>query len=182
MPDSYVIKDQYAAYFLTFQVVAWVDLFTRKRYRDIIVDSFNFCVAHKGLKVHAWVVMSNHVHCILSSEEGHLSDTVRDLKRHTAKQILESMHEEHESRREWILYQFKRAAREHVRNKDYQVWTHESHAVEISPHIKNMAASKMGYIHNNPVEAGIVSRPEDYLYSSARDYAGLKGLIKLEMW
>ena len=92
------------------------------------------------------------------------------------------MHEEHESRREWILSQFKRAAREHVRNKDYQLWTHESHAVEISPHIKNMAASKMGYIHNNPVEAGIVSSPEDYLYSSARDYAGLKGLIKLEMW
>jgi REP element-mobilizing transposase RayT len=182
MPDSYVIKDQQAAYFLTFQVVAWVDIFTRKRYRDIIVDAFNYCIEHKGLKVHAWVIMSNHVHCILSSTEGKLSDTIRDFKRHTAKQILESIQEEYESRRVWILFQFKHAAQQHIRNKDYQVWTHESHAVEIDPYINDMSTSKMNYIHNNPVEAGLVEKPEDYLYSSARNYAGMKGLVKLVMW
>jgi REP-associated tyrosine transposase len=182
MPDSYVIKDQDASYFLTFQIVAWVDIFTRKRYRDIIVDAFNYCIDQKGLKVHGWVIMSNHVHCILSSTNGKLSDTIRDFKRHTAKQILESVQEGDESRRVWILFQFKHAAKQHVRNKNYQVWTHENHAVEISPYIKDMAASKLNYIHNNPVEAGIVEKAEDYLYSSARDYAGMNGLVKLEMW
>ncbi|WP_317039620.1 hypothetical protein [Sinomicrobium oceani] len=36
---------------------------------------------------------------------------------------------------------------------------------------------KVSYIHNNPVEAGLVSKPQDYLYSSATDYAGGKGLL-----
>ncbi len=39
---------------------------------------------------------------------------------------------------------------------------------------------KLDYIHRNPVRSGIVSRPEDYLYSSAADYAGLKGLIEVD--
>jgi putative transposase len=182
MPDSYVIKDQFGTYFLTFQIVAWVDIFTRKRYRDIVVDAFNYCINHKQLQVHAWVIMSNHVHCILSSRNGSLSDTIRDFKRHTAKTILQSIQEEAESRREWMLFQFKRAAQQHVRNKEYQVWTHESHAVGIDPYIKDMGSSKLHYIHQNPVEAGIVENAADYLYSSAVDYAGKKGLVKLVMW
>jgi hypothetical protein len=36
---------------------------------------------------------------------------------------------------------------------------------------------KINYIHQNPVEAGLVFRPEDYIYSSAIDYAGEKGLL-----
>jgi len=111
-----------------------------------------------------------------------LSDTIRDLKRHTAKHILQSMHEEPESRREWILFQFRHAAQQHVRNKEYQIWAHENHAIEISPYIKNMSGSKIDYIHNNPVENGVVEHAEEYIYGSSRDYAGRKGLIKLVMW
>jgi len=182
MPDTYNIRDQHAAYFLTFQVVAWVDVFTRKQYRDIVVDAFNYCADNKQLQVHAWVIMSNHLHCILSSANGTLSDTIRDLKRHTARHILQMVQEPAESRRDWILYQFKYAAKQQVRNKDFQLWTHENHAVEISPYVKDMAESKLHYVHYNPVRAGLVERPEDYLYSSARDYAGIEGLIKLVMW
>ena len=182
MPESYVIKDQFASYFLTFQIVGWLDIFTRKCYRDIVVDSFNYCVEQKQLQVHAWVIMSNHVHCIVTSKNGLLSDTIRDLKRHTAKEILKSIQEPGESRRELILQQFREAAKMHVRNKEFQVWTHENHAVEISPYIREMGLSKLTYIHQNPVEAGIVENAEEYLFCSARDYAGRKGLIKLLMW
>jgi hypothetical protein len=38
-------------------------------------------------------------------------------------------------------------------------------------------SEKIHYIHNNPVEAGLVNYPEEYLYSSARDYAGMAGLL-----
>jgi putative transposase len=182
MPDTYVISDQRGVYFLTFQVVAWVDLFTRRTYSDIVVDAFNYCVQHKRLQVHAWVIMSNHVHCLVSSGNGTLSDTVRDLKRHTARQLLKEIQESRESRKEWILFQFRHAARQHVRNKEYQVWAHESHAVGIDPYIRNMGLSKLNYIHDNPVRAGLVWQPEDYLYSSATDYAGKKGLIRMSMW
>ncbi|PKP21945.1 MAG: hypothetical protein CVU05_05700 [Bacteroidetes bacterium HGW-Bacteroidetes-21] len=87
MSDSYQIKNQQGIYFLTFQIVGWVDIFSRQVYREIIVDSFKYCIENKQLKVHAFVVMSNHVHCILSTEMI-LSDIVRDFKKHTSKQIL----------------------------------------------------------------------------------------------
>ena len=88
MSDTYVIKDQLAPYFLTFQVVSWVDVFTKQVYRYIVIDSFNFCVQDQFLNVHAWVMMSNHVHCILSSRNGALSNTIGNLKKHMSKQIL----------------------------------------------------------------------------------------------
>jgi REP element-mobilizing transposase RayT len=179
MPDSYLIKDQQGMYFLTFQVVAWVDIFTRKRYKDIVVDAFNFCVKHKGLQVHSWCIMSNHVHCILSSKTGELSNTIRDLKRHTSKTILQSIQNEPESRRDWMLFQFKKAAEQHTRNNEYQLWTHENHAIGIDPHINNMFLSKLHYIHNNPVKEGYVDNATDYLYSSARDYNNSKGLVQV---
>ena len=158
-----------------------MDIFTRKRYRDIVVDAFNYCVASKGLRVHAWCIMSNHVHCILSSATGTLSDTIRDLKRHTAKQILLSVQSEPESRHNWLLQGFRQAATAHVRNKDYQVWTHENHVVGIDGHISDMFGSKLNYIHNNPVKEGLVDNAVDYMYSSARDYSGKKGLINLHL-
>lgn len=38
---------------------------------------------------------------------------------------------------------------------------------------------KLHYIHNNPVKAGYVANPEDYMYSSAIDYAGGKGFLEV---
>ena len=35
---------------------------------------------------------------------------------------------------------------------------------------REMFKTKLDYIHNNPVQAGIVDVPEDYKYSSARSY------------
>jgi len=57
MSTGYQIKDRMGSYFLTFQVIDWVDIFTRKVYRDIIIDSFDYCRRYKGLKIWAYVVM-----------------------------------------------------------------------------------------------------------------------------
>jgi hypothetical protein len=40
---------------------------------------------------------------------------------------------------------------------------------------------KLNYIHQNPVRAGIVAEAEHYLYSSAKDYTGRKGLIDVDL-
>ncbi len=174
---GYRIIDQEAYHFLTFQIVGWIDIFTRKYYKDIVVDSFNFCTQSKGLKVYGWVIMSNHVHCILRSPHGKLSDTIRDLKRHTSKNILESIDTMKESRRDWMLHQFKYFASRHSRNEKYQLWTHNNHPIQLNG---NMFDQRLDYIHYNPVKAGIVVSPEEYLYSSARDYCGLKGLVEID--
>ena len=43
-----------------------------------------------------------------------------------------------------------------------------------------MLQQKLDYIHQNPVFDGIVDEAEHYVYSSARDYAGFKGLLKIK--
>jgi hypothetical protein len=65
---------------------------------------------------------------------------------------------------------FRYAAKGHDRNTNFQLWTHENHAVWLAD--SNMLIQRLNYIHNNPVKAGWVAQPEDYLYSSALNYAG----------
>ncbi len=65
---GYKIRNKEAAHFITFSVVEWVDVFTRKDYRDILLDSIRHCQKEKGLLLHAWCIMSNHVHLIASHQ------------------------------------------------------------------------------------------------------------------
>jgi hypothetical protein len=74
---------------------------------------------------------------------------------------------------------FERAAGRNSRNSNYQVWTQENRAEYLSSN--QFIAQKLTYIHNNPVKAGIVGRSEDYLYSSAVDHAGGKGMLEVEV-
>jgi len=177
MSTGYKIVDQEALHYVTFQIVNWVDLFTRKVYRDIVIDSLKFCQANKGLEIYAFVIMSNHIHILLRSSTGKLSDTIREFKSYTAKQILLAIEMELESRRDWMLNLFEFAAKQHKRNEKYQVWTHENHAELI--YSDNFIFQKLNYIHENPVRAGIVEKAEDYLYSSARDFAGIGCLLEI---
>lgn len=175
MSHGYQIKDQEALHYLTLQIVHWVDIFSRKIYRDIIIDSLRYCQQNKGLEIYAYVIMSNHIHLLVRSKKSNLSDVIRDFKRHTSKKIIETIDLEQESRREWMLMIFRYAARKYKRNNEYQVWTHENHAEEI--YSNKFIEQKTLYIHQNPVRSGIVEKPEDYLYSSARNYAEMDYLI-----
>ncbi len=179
MSTGYKISDQSALHFLTFQVVQWADVFTRKIYRDIIIDSFKHCRDHKDLEIYAYVIMSNHIHLLAKSAKGDLSGTIRDMKRHTSNQIIDAVQSKEESRREWLLMIFRYAAGGHSRNEEFQVWTHENHAEHIFSN--KFIEQKIEYIHNNPVRAGLVENPEDYLYSSARCYAGLDSIFETEL-
>ena len=76
MSQGYQILNQSAIHYLTFQVVDWVDIFTRQVYRDIVLDSFRYCQKEKGLWLYSYVIMSNHVHLIAASKDGRLSDLV----------------------------------------------------------------------------------------------------------
>jgi len=177
---GYIIRDQQAIYYLTSTIVGWIDIFSRKVYRDIVIDSFKYCIRHKGLHLHAYVIMSNHVHLIVSVDEGFtISDFVRDFKKYTAKQILDDMlNNNTESRRQWMLHQFGYYASRHARNEKYQVWDHDNHFIEVSS--PKFTQQKIDYIHENPVRAGLVYRAEDYVYSSASNYAGIDQVIEVD--
>lgn len=179
MPTGYRIDDQSGLYFLTFQVVEWIDVFSRKMYVDIVLDSLTFCREKKGLKLWAYVIMTNHVHVIVSHPAGALSDVIRDFKRFTATQILKTIvGNNYESRRTWMLAQFEFAAKKHRRNSQYQFWRHDNHAIELETHPFIM--QKMAYIHENPVTAGFVEEAEHWMYSSQRNYSGLYALLEVD--
>jgi len=179
MTTGYQIKEQDALYYMTLQIVDWVDIFTRPVYRDILIDSLQHCIKQKGLQVFAYVIMSNHLHLIVQSSIADLSGTIRDFKKYTAKRIIETAEVTPESRREWMLNQFRYNATKHQRNSRYQVWTHENHAILL--YSNNFIAEKIEYIHQNPVRAKIVENAEDYLYSSARNYASLPSMLDIEV-
>nr|WP_255369939.1 transposase [Mucilaginibacter sp. OK283] len=151
---------------------------TRRAYKDIIVESLKYCIKHKGLQLHGWVIMSNHVHLIISTNDKPMQDILRDVKRHTSKAITKAIIENvQESRREWMLWFFEREGKSNPNNENYQFWQQGNHPIEI--YTNKVLDQKLDYIHNNPVTAGWVDEPHHFLYSSARDYAGGKGLIDI---
>ena len=98
---GYKIRNQEAIHFITFAVTEWVDVFTRKDYRDIVIDSLKFCQTEKGLLLHCWCIMSNHLHLIISAKNKDLSDVLRDFKKYTNKQIITAIqNNQHESRKD----------------------------------------------------------------------------------
>ena len=129
--DGYKIRDQSATHFLTFSIMGWIDIFSRQRYRDIILDSFQFCRKNKGLLIGGYVIMSNHIHTIWTAPNSNLSDIVRDFKTFTSKAISSSIEAEPESRQEWLLYMFKFFANRTNANDNYKVWTGNNHPEEI---------------------------------------------------
>ena len=177
MPTGYQIKNQKATYFLTFQVVFWVDLFSRDSYRKIIIESLKYCQKIKGLEVFAYVIMSNHMHIVARSSVGELSNTIRDFKKFTSKKIVEEIISGNESRREWMLNLFSSAAKRQNKKGSFQIWTHENHAVEVFSN--SFIEQKVNYIHNNPVKNGLVFKPEDYVYSSAKYYTDGEGVLEV---
>ena len=178
--EGYVIRDQNATHFLTFTVCGWIDLFTRKAYKDVVLESFRFCQHEKGLIINAYVIMSNHIHLIARAKEGFtLSDIVGDFKKFTHRQMIKIIDSEAESRRLWMLHQFAYYASRHSKNENYQIWTNSSHPEAL--YSSEMTMSKLHYTNYNPVRAGWVAEPEHYLYSSAINYAGGKGLIEVDL-
>jgi putative transposase len=178
MSDKYKFYEDQKAYFVTLTVVDWVDVFTNKTYKLLLVDSLRYCQQHKGLEIYGWCLMTNHLHMIIKAAGGQtLPEILRDFKKFTSRAIVARIIDSPESRREWMLTRFEYNGRYLNRIKQFKFWQDGNHAeIILTAHF---FYQKLEYIHQNPVKAMIVCRPEDYLFSSARNYAGLENLIEV---
>ena len=179
--SRYKIHNQNATYFLTLTVVGWIDVFTRKACKDIVIDSLRYCQENKGLNIYAYVIMSNHLHLIVNvSEPNQLSNVLRDFKQFTAKKIKDYLLTiKKESRRKWMLKLLKWFAKNAIgeKERDFMLWQAGNHPIEVySPKV---IEQKLQYIHLNPVRAGIVHKAEHYVYSSASNYFLGKGILDI---
>jgi REP element-mobilizing transposase RayT len=178
MSRNYKFHNPAGVYFVSFAVVAWIDVFTRNEYKNIIMDSLRFCQQKKGMEIFAWCVMTSHIHLVFRSvNEEKPEQLLGDFKRFTSNNIIKAIQNNlQESRKEWLLEKFMDAAKNSSNVKHYQFWQHNNHPIELWSN--NVIDEKIDYIHQNPVVEGLVFKAEDYMYSSAIDYAGETGLLK----
>jgi len=183
---NYKFRNPDGLYFVSFAVVNWLDVFTQNHYKEIVLDSLRFSQKHKGMEIIAWCIMPNHVHLIFRSVSGLKPEQILgDIKRFTSNEIVKAIkNNPKESRKNMLLNVFSEAAKKSSNVKHYQFWRHDNHPIELWSN--KVIYKKIRYIHYNPVKAGLVFRPEDYLYSSAIDYSGgqglLEGIIKFEYY
>ena len=161
MRSRYRIHEPDAAHFITSTITEWLPVFTSAACCDVLIRSFDHCRQHKCLRIHAWVILDNHFHAIVSGLE--LADTIRDFKRFTARMLLAQLQEE---RREWLLNQlsyFRAAHRKAV--AAHHVW------------------QEAGVSARQPGEAGMVASPEHWRYSSAHEgMAGTCPVLRCDPW
>ena len=165
-------------YFTTSTVTDWMDVFTRPVYKHIIVESLKYCQTQKGLEIYAWVLMTNHLHMIVSTSQDdiHISNVLRDFKKFTSKAIVKAIQDNQtESRKEWLLDRCWFRGANDTKIRKHKFWQDGSYLETIYSY--DFYKEKLNYIHMNPVKQEIVEKPEDFIYSSARNYNGSKGLI-----
>jgi REP element-mobilizing transposase RayT len=181
MSTKYKIRDNQKLYFITFAVVAWVDVFTRRAYKDILLDSLRYCQEQKGLELFAYCIMPNHVHLIAGvTEGGTLPGVLRDFKKFTSVAVVKAIDQNlQESRRDWLLWIFRRHGARNSNNTHYQFWQQDNHPIELNNNV--LLAQRLEYLHQNPVRAGICYTAEDYIYSSAGQYAGGEAVLAVKL-
>ncbi len=179
MSRKYKFHNPSGAYFVSFATVYWIDVFTRAYYFKILADSITYCRSEKGMELFAYCFMPSHVHFIFRSSKEQPAELLRDFKRHTSKKILEAIENNpQESRKEWLLWMFKRAGEKNATTTTYQFWQHHNKPIELwSPAV---IKQKTDYIHTNPVVSGFVTNPVDWKYSSARNFTGDHTILEID--
>ena len=175
--DEFNEKD---ACFITFQTVDWIDIFVRPVYKQVIVHTLNHFIESKGMIVYAWCLMTNHLHMLARAHDGSgLAMIEKEFKKYTTTKILEAIDIEPDLRRAWMLQRFENFSLSLKKIEKFQLWQSCTNPVYIDCKQVYKLQERVLYIHENPVRDGIVANPEHYLYSSAGDYAGKPGLVKV---
>ncbi len=157
----------------------WIDVFTRQAYFSILEQAINYCRAEKGMEVFAYCFMPSHVHFVFRSENEDPSGLLRDFKGYTARKLIKEIEENpQESRKEWLLWMMERAGKKKSNVTKRQFWQQHNKPIELWSN--KVIKQKIAYIHKNPVEAGFVTDPIDWKYSSARNYADDETVIKID--
>ncbi|MBI1304026.1 MAG: hypothetical protein GC172_09595 [Phycisphaera sp.] len=141
--------------FLTFSCDGRAHWLGHDATRRIIRDQLSADVTQSCIELHAWVLMSNHVHLLVTARTLSVSAWLRRFKQHTAFNIRRHAH---------ICIDADAAAGAfwlHGGGHDRTIWSWQEYW------------AKVRYIHLNPVRAGLCRRAEDWEWSSAPDFLRL---------
>ena len=179
MSRKYKFHNKSGLYFVSFATVYWIDVFTRQIYFNVLVNSINYCRKEKGMELYCYCFMPSHIHLIFRSSNDKPMELLRDFKRYTSKLLInEITNNPQESRKEWLLWMFKRAGNKKSNVKKYQFWQHNNQPIELWS--EKVLKQKIDYIHTNPVKSGFVTNPEDWKYSSARNFQDDNTVLEID--
>ena len=173
--SRYKFMENETPHLVTETIVNWLPLFSSPAIVQIILDSLTFMITNGRLIIYAFVIMENHLHLIASSEN--LSKEIGNFKRYTSRKIIDYLKEKNAQH---ILKQLNFFKLRHRTDRDYQLWQEGSHPEQIQS--AEMMVQKIEYLHYNPVKRGYIDEPVHWRYSSARNYAGMEGLLEVTLF
>ncbi len=152
------------AYYLTSVAHERIPVFQSDKIKQIVCEAFDEARRSGVIMIFAYVIMLDHTHVITDSNRK-IKDVLRFLNGVTAKRVLDYLKE---NSYEGSLRKLR--IQERSDKQKYSVYEHHPNAFEI--YGEDTMMQKVNYIHINPVRAGLVDHPNDYLYSSARLWNG----------
>ena len=171
--SRYKVYEPTYPHFMTCTILHWLPLFTNKNSVQIIIDSLSYLQQSDNLKIYSYVILENHLHLIAQS--GNITITIQKFKSYTAYKLLELLKK---NNAQTLLQQLSFHKKAHRKENSYQVWEEGFHPKLIQSDI--MMKEKIEYIHNNPIKRGYVEEAQHWRYSSAKDYLGINGLLKID--
>lgn len=168
--SRYKVFEKHYPYFATGTVIQWLPLFSNPEVVNYILDSWVFMQEQNRLTIYAYVIMENHLHMVVSSDN--LSKELGNFKSYTARQIID-YYKRNGSK--FILSAFSNGKQAFKRDREYQFWQEGSHPQQMRK--RKIITQKIEYIHYNPIRRGYVNDPVHWRYSSARNYVQGTGLI-----
>ena len=167
--ERYRIVEGVGVYYVTFSVVEWLPVFIDETTCKIIVDSLNFCIKQKYLRVNAYVIMPTHLHAILFDGEfnsDRLKHTLDDMRKFTGRQLLDYSAQH-------LPRSFAEVFKIHAgEDRQRRFWQPTQHPIGVFS--EKVWKQKVDYLHYNPCRKGLVFRPEDWRFSSALFWATRK--------
>ncbi len=167
-------------YVLTLETSGLVDLFVRAVYKQIIVHTLNHFIVSKGLILYGWCLMPNRLYLVCRTAKGvQLTDLRAQFKQFTTEKIIDAIEAEPEEKKAWLVERFNKYTGLLRTARNINCWKPMANPLILDMRRPDLIAEQIELIHSLPVKERIVQFPEDYLYSSARDYDGAEGLVKI---
>ena len=145
----------------------FIKIFKEEKYANILLENIDFYRAKYKFKLIAYVIMPDHFHWLIYPDQDdvkRVSNIMEDFKKFTSRKLRKLMEED--KKIQWLkLFKLENCRK---RNWKYKIW--QDGYDDLGVYSSEVLKTKIDYIHNNPVRKGLVKRPEDYLYSSARNY------------
>ncbi|TDA66208.1 MAG: hypothetical protein D9V45_04535 [Chloroflexi bacterium] len=160
--DRYRIVDGVGVYFITFTIVDWLPVFVDETPITTLIDSLKYCIAHKNLRVNAYVIMPNHFHAIVfdaAFDPLNLKRALTGFRKFSGRQLSDYVGFRYSSAISSVL------KNDELKDRERRFWQSGWHAEGI--YSESFLEQKVNYLHWNPCRKGLVRSPQDWRYSSA---------------